>query len=93
MNTFFILFLYKELKLLNTKAGGYNVSIAQKIALFFTIIGGINWGLVGFFNFNLVDFIFNAGSVVSRIIYSVVGICAIFNILIFFFRLDKKDDM
>ena len=65
----------------------------QKIALIFTIIGGLNWGLVGFFNFNLVDFIFNAGSVMSRIIYSIVGICAIFNILLFFFRIGKTDDM
>ena len=79
--------------MINTKNGGYNVSIAQKIALIFTIIGGLNWGLVGFFNFNLVDFIFNAGSVMSRIIYSIVGICAIFNILLFFFKIGKTDDM
>lgn len=69
------------------------MSIAQKIALIFTIIGGLNWGLVGFFNFNLVDFIFNAGSVMSRIIYAVVGICAIFNILLFFFKIGKEDDI
>lgn len=79
--------------MINTKYGCYIVSIAQKIALIFTIIGGLNWGLVGFFNFNLVDFIFNAGSVMSRIIYSIVGICAIFNILLFFFRIGKTDDM
>lgn len=79
--------------MINTKYGSYIVSIAQKIALIFTIIGGLNWGLVGFFNFNLVDFIFNAGSVMSRIIYSIVGICAIFNILLFFFRIGKTDDM
>ena len=79
--------------MINTKYGGYIVSISQKIALIFTIIGGLNWGLVGFFNFNLVDFIFNAGSVMSRIIYSIVGICAIFNILLFFFRIGKTDDM
>lgn len=79
--------------MINTKYGGYIVSIEQKIALIFTIIGGLNWGLVGFFNFNLVDFIFNAGSVMSRIIYSIVGICAIFNILLFFFRIGKTDDM
>ena len=79
--------------MINTKYGGYIVSIAQKNALIFTIIGGLNWGLVGFFNFNLVDFIFNAGSVMSRIIYSIVGICAIFNILLFFFRIGKTDDM
>lgn len=34
--------------MINTKYGGYIVSIAQKIALIFTIIGGLNWGLVGF---------------------------------------------
>ena len=79
--------------MINTKYGGYIVSIAQKIALIFTIIGGLNWGLVGFFNFNLVDFIFNAGSVMSRIIYSIVGICAIFFFFLFFFRIGKTDDM
>ncbi len=67
------------------------MSIAQKIALIFTILGGINWGLVGAFNFNLVDFIFNQGSIASRIIYIVVGICAIFNILLFFFRFRRED--
>ena len=50
------------------------MNIVQKIALTFTIIGAINWGLVGLFDFNLVDFIFGAGSVVSRIIYTVVAI-------------------
>ena len=79
--------------MINTKFGGYFVSIGQKIALIFTMIGGLNWWLVGFLNFNLVDFIFNAGSVMSRIIYSIVGICAIFNILLFFFRIGKTDDM
>lgn len=69
------------------------MSIAQKIALIFTIVGGLNWGLVGIFNFNLVDFIFNAGSVASRVVYSIVGICAIFNILIFFFKIGKDDDL
>lgn len=63
--------------------------IVQKIALIFTIIGGINWGLVGIFDFNLVDFIFQTGSIMSRIIYSLVGICALLNIVIFFYRLER----
>ena len=52
----------------------------QKIALVFTIIGAIVWGLIGLFDFNLVAFIFGAGSVLSRIVYTVVGICGLINI-------------
>lgn len=45
------------------------------------IIGGINWGLVGFFNFNLVDSIFGEDSVLSRIIYALVGLAALYTIV------------
>ena len=46
----------------------------QKICLCLTIIGAIVWGLIGVFDFNLVDTIFVTGSTFSRIIYSLVGI-------------------
>ena len=52
----------------------------QKIALVFTIIGAINWGLIGIFDFNLVAAIFGDGTVLSRIIYTIVGICGLINI-------------
>lgn len=52
----------------------------QKIALVFTIIGAIVWGLIGLFDFNLVGFIFGDGSALSRIIYTIVGICGLINI-------------
>jgi len=52
----------------------------QKIALVFTIIGAITWGLIGIFDFNLVSFIFGDGTVLSRIVYVIVGICGIINI-------------
>jgi len=47
-----------------------------------SIIGAINWGLIGFFNFNLVDAIFGGGSreqtsALSRLIYSIVGLCGL----------------
>lgn len=58
----------------------------QKIALIFTIIGAINWGLVGFFNFNLVEALFDAGTTFSRVIYSIVGICGLINIGIYFYK-------
>lgn len=64
------------------------MNIVQKIALTFTIIGAINWGLVGIFNFNLVDYIFGNGSVMSRIIYTIVAIAGLINIIIYFIDLD-----
>ena len=51
------------------------MKIINTIALILVIIGGLNWGLVGLFNFNLVDFLFGEGSVLSKIIYILVGIC------------------
>jgi hypothetical integral membrane protein len=54
------------------------LKILKNTALVFLIIGGLNWGLVGLFDFNLVAFLFDGFSVViSRIIYSLVGIAAI----------------
>ena len=47
------------------------------ILLTLVIIGAINWGLIGFFNFNLVALIFGSMSWISRIIYGLVGICGL----------------
>jgi uncharacterized protein len=48
------------------------------IALVLVIIGGLNWGLVGAFDFNLVDTIFGDASALSRIIYVLVGLSALY---------------
>ncbi len=61
----------------------------QKIALIFTIIGAINWGLIGFFDFNLVASLFEEASIVSRIIYAIVGVCGIINIMLLFYHIEK----
>lgn len=54
------------------------MNIFKRICLIIVIIGALNWGLVGLFNFNLVSFIFdNLSTVVSRIIFSIVGIAGI----------------
>lgn len=50
------------------------------IALILVIIGAINWGLVGFFGLDLVAFLFGSMSVISRIIYAVIGICGLYAI-------------
>ena len=50
------------------------MKVIDKIALALVIIGAINWLLIGIFNFNLVDTIFGTMSIISRIVYILVGI-------------------
>lgn len=55
------------------------------IALVLTIIGGVNWGLIGIFQFDLVAWIFGGqDAMLSRIIYTLVGIAALWCISLFF---------
>lgn len=58
-----------------------SLNVFDYIALVLVIIGGLNWGLVGIFNFDLVATIFGNMSVLSRIIYSLVGISAIYMLI------------
>ncbi len=53
------------------------------------LIGAINWGLIGFFNFNLVSAIFGEAGAVSRVIYSFVGLSALYEIGCFTFGLKE----
>ncbi len=66
------------------------MSTLQKICLCITIIGGINWGLIGLIDFNLVAAIFGEASVISRIVYSLVGLTSMINIGILLMDLDEK---
>lgn len=66
------------------------MNIIQKIALGLTIIGALNWGLVGLFNYNLVDAIFGVRSFMSMLIYILVGIAGIVNIMLLFVDLDQN---
>lgn len=47
------------------------------IALVLVVVGGLNWGLVGLFDFNLVATIFGDMSVLSRVVYSLVGFSSV----------------
>lgn len=58
-------------KMMNNKA-------LDCVALTIAIIGAINWGLIGFFGFDLVAFIFGNMSWISRIIYALVGLSGIY---------------
>ncbi|MBQ6899903.1 MAG: DUF378 domain-containing protein [Firmicutes bacterium] len=62
----------------------------KKLILILMIIGGLNWGLVGFFNYNLVSSIFGANLVIiSRIVYALVGLASIVGIT-FLFRDERQ---
>jgi len=51
------------------------------VAVVLLVVGGLNWGLVGLFEFDLVAAIFGKMSALSRVVYTVVGICALYEIL------------
>ncbi len=61
------------------------MKIVNNIALILSIIGGVNWGLIGLFKFDLVAWICGGqDTIISRIIYTVVGLAAIWCISLLF---------
>lgn len=58
-----------------------NMKALDFTALTLVIVGAINWGLIGFFKFNLISTIFGGEtSIISRIIYAIVGIAGLYSI-------------
>jgi len=55
-----------------------NLNVLDWIVLILVIIGGLNWGLVGFFGFDLVAAIFGEMSLLSKIVYDLVGLSAVY---------------
>ena len=64
------------------------MAILQKIALVFTIIGAIVWGIYGLFDVNIVAKLFGNVNILEKAIYVIVGICGLINIGLFFVRED-----
>lgn len=62
------------------------MSIFQKIVLCVTIIGAINWGLLGIFDFDLVAFLFGNMTILTRTIYIVIAVAGIINIALLALR-------
>lgn len=54
--------------------------ILDKIALLLTIIGGLNWGLVGAFDFDLVKWLFAFAPIIASVVYIIVGISALYTL-------------
>lgn len=64
----------------------------QKILLCITIIGAVNWGLIGILDVDLVALLFGEGSMFTKLVYTIVGICGIVNLGILMAHLDFKRD-
>lgn len=63
------------------------------VALILMIVGALNWLLIGIFNFNLVTWIFGASSVISIILYILVGLGGIWGIVMLFQRNVRKTEL
>ncbi len=61
----------------------------QKCALVLTIIGALNWGLVGLFNFDLVAYLLGENTMFSRTVYVLVALAGILNIGILFNHISR----
>ena len=53
------------------------------VCLILIIIGAVNWGLIGFFNLDIISVIFGNMSMITRIIFAVVGIAGIYSLVLF----------
>ncbi len=54
------------------------MTVVDKATYSLVVLGGLNWGLVGFFKYNLVDKVFGVGSTGARVVYAVVGLAAVY---------------
>ena len=61
-----------------------------KIALVIGVVGCIDWGLVGILNFNLVEFLFGDGTILTRVVYTIVALSGIISLGILTKDLDPK---
>jgi uncharacterized protein len=57
------------------------------------IVGGVNWGLIGFFDYNLVGELFGWGTGITRIIYGLVGVAAVYMALDYFKLMGKTNQV
>jgi uncharacterized protein len=62
----------------NPKTARTGLAVISVIALILLIVGGLNWALVGLFNIDLVATLFGTMSILSRIVYVLVGVAAIY---------------
>lgn len=66
--------------------------ILDRIALILAIVGGLNWGSIGIFNFDLVSALLGQNTMLSRIVFTLVGLAAVWSISLLFRQRDPVTD-
>lgn len=66
------------------------MKLINYVALTIAIIGAVNWGLIGLLSFDLVAFLFGEMSWLSRIVYTLVGICGVY-LITFYGQLNTEE--
>lgn len=59
-----------------------NAQVLQTIAMILLLIGGLNWGLIGIFEWNFIASVFGYTSVLTRTIYALAGLAAVYRIIV-----------
>lgn len=63
----------------NKEFGSMKMTALDKLVQLLIVIGGLNWGLVGFFKYNLVEKLFgDSTKIITRLIYDLVGLAAVY---------------
>lgn len=65
--------------------------IINILSLILLAIGGINWGLVGLFNLNMIALMFGEGTAFSAILYTLVGLAAVWQLFVFRWTIDREE--
>lgn len=63
------------------------------IVMILVVVGALNWGLIGFFDVDVVATIFGDGATMSKIVYDIIGLAALYQLAKFFMMSDKKPAM
>ncbi len=66
------------------------MKVLDYIALVLVVVGAVNWGLIGFFQFDLVRVLFGDMSILSRIVYGLVGLAGLYA-LTYFGRIGRNE--
>ncbi len=67
--------------------------ILDRIALILAIVGGLNWGSIGIFNFDFVSALLGQNTMLSRIVFTLVGLAAVWSISLLFRQRDPVTDL
>ena len=57
------------------------MKVAHMVSFLLVLVGALNWGLVGVFNFNLVEGVLGAGTTLTSVVYGLVGLAAVFEVV------------